>query len=108
MEQRNTAEALATPKSENLHLCEPSWVRLNSEWEELPEANSLSSACLALGSLPKRLWEWDAVYLGYFPEKCAEYGINTPGELPTVLNERSLVSGSEISLGHHRTQLSPL
>lgn len=66
---------------EDLHLCERSWVRSNSKWEELPEANSLSSACLALGSLLKQLWEWDAVYLGYFPEKCAEWGmvINATG-----------------------------
>lgn len=57
---------------EDLHLCELSWVRLNSEWEESLEVSSLSSACLALGSLLKQLWEWDAVYLGYFPEKYAE------------------------------------
>lgn len=57
---------------EDLHLCELSWVRLNSELEEFLEANSLSSACLALGSLLKQLWEWDAVYLWCFPEKYAE------------------------------------
>lgn len=47
----------------DLHLYEQTWVRLNSELEELLEANSLASECSALGSLLKLLWGWDAVYL---------------------------------------------